>query len=394
MPQNMVPVKLMDVSKSVRKGTLEVTKIDLIYSERNSTEPCHWPLKCLFKYSHDNTIFTFIAWRGCPGGEGAFTFWTKSASVVFDVVARKINQGNLQPPGEMSPLPSEVSPPDTSVLMFSRRCMSEQPSYQNMNLLCQQKTPIMKPQVEYHQTETSKSDSPPLANEHIQLESQETEVVFDKSQQEYPVTQPTPSTDSLVKEEKKERGVPLSDSSVSSQLSLTGRCCDVKRSREMGVRPGSPIPEPSGTTMCPIDVTLSQKSNYQHVSAGCEDFEKLTIPTPHLCSSPNASPRDTMAQDSYQPNLAPALECIQLDFPKMAAQLSVRSTDGRSHDPAQGSSVSIVPCADTSMVNCDKLNFSALEPEGELRYQTKQEALEKKNELREQEILEEEKSKP
>ena len=122
----------------VQRGLMEVTTVELIYTDSKSKEDWHWPLKYLRKYGCDGDVFTFEAGRKCPGGEGLYAFSTKKASVLFEMVARNINQGNLQPPGEMSPF-SEPQLNDSSVLNFpSRRSTTgsparDQPAYTNID---------------------------------------------------------------------------------------------------------------------------------------------------------------------------------------------------------------------------------------------------------------------
>lgn len=457
LPENTFRVRVInDDKQSVQKGTLQVTETDLIYTDSKTTEQWQWPLKFLRKYGCDDDVFSFEAGRKCPGGEGVYAFWTQAASIVFNMVARNINQGNLQPPGDTSPLPSEVSPPDTSVLTFPRRSVSEQPNYQNMN---PNGHPIVPPIVTSSEIPSGtssnrdsgapKSDSPPSANVEPK-KFQYQEVVFDKPPEEHPVPQPTPNAYTRIDFEKtvqynlerqngilplanpgRPRGstssvssgrggegrvrssrprintVPsrtshrsLSDSSTSSQSSLTESCRDVKSPRETAVRPASPILEQAPAIMSPIDPTSSQKPNYQNVNVGCGDVEKLTTPTqmktpaPQLHSTPIASPGDSVAQEPRQ------LEYMQLDFRKKTSQSSVQSSGDRSPDAiqvafGQGPSVSTVSrTTDTSMVNYGELNFSAMEARDELHRQREQEVLEKKkNERqREQEVLEKKKS--
>ena len=453
LPENMFRVRVINDNKqSVQKGTLQVTETDLIYTDSKTLEQWTWPLKFLRKYGCDDDVFSFEAGRKCPGGEGVYAFWTRSASIVFNMVARNINQGNLQPPGETSPLPSEVSPPDTTVLTFPRRSVSEQPNYQNMT---PNGHPLVPPIVTTSEIPSGassnrdsgapKSDSPPSATAE-QKKFQYQEVVFDKPPEDHPVPLPTPNAYTRIDFEKTDqynlerqngiippassvrprgstssvssgRGgegrvrstrprintVPshsshrsLSGSSTSSQSSLTESCRDVKSPRETGGKPASPIPEQSASTMSPINPTPTiSQPNYQNLNVGCGDVKKLTTPAPQLHSTPVASPGDSVAHEPRQ------LEYMQLDFRKKSSQSSAQSSGDRSPDAIQvtfrqGPSVSTVPSTDTSMVNYGELNFSVMEARDELHRQREQEALEKKkNELhrqRKQEVLEKKKS--
>ena len=110
------------------KGMMQVTETELIYTDRRTAASWRWPLKFLRKYGCDGEVFSFEAGRKCPGGEGLYAFSAKRASQIFDMVARNINQGGLQPlAGELSPFPSESRPPDPNTLI-SRRNSSQSPT--------------------------------------------------------------------------------------------------------------------------------------------------------------------------------------------------------------------------------------------------------------------------
>ena len=119
---------------------------------------------------------------------------------MFNLVDRNLNQGNLQPPGETSPLRnSEVSSPDTTVLTFPRCSVSERPNHQNMT---PNGHPLVPPIVTISEIPSGgssnrdsgapKSDSPPSANV-AQKKFQYQEVLFDKPPEEHPVPLPTPN---------------------------------------------------------------------------------------------------------------------------------------------------------------------------------------------------------
>ena len=142
LPENMFHVVNIGDDRRLDKGMMQVTETELIFTDRKTTESWRWPLKFLRKYGCDGEVFSFEAGRKCPGGEGLYAFESKRASHIFDMVARNINQGGLQPPaGELSPFPSESHPPDqntlvsrTSVSLSPGHTHTDQPNYANMDL--------------------------------------------------------------------------------------------------------------------------------------------------------------------------------------------------------------------------------------------------------------------
>ena len=142
LPENMFHVVNIGDDRRLDKGMMQVTEMELIFTDRKTTESWRWPLKFLRKYGCDGEVFSFEAGRKCPGGEGLYAFESRRASHIFDMVARNINQGNLQPPaGELSPFPSESRPPDqntlvsrTSVSLSPGHSHTDQPNYANMDL--------------------------------------------------------------------------------------------------------------------------------------------------------------------------------------------------------------------------------------------------------------------
>ena len=94
---------------NVQKGMMVVSNTDLTYTNSRTLEQLEWPLKYLRKYGCDGDVFSFEAGRKCPGGEGLYAFNTKKASQLFELVARNINQGNLQPPSDLSPVTLEAT---------------------------------------------------------------------------------------------------------------------------------------------------------------------------------------------------------------------------------------------------------------------------------------------
>ena len=130
LPENMFYVTSISDDKGLGdKGMMQVTEAELIYTDRRTAASWRWPLKFLRKYGCDGEVFSFEAGRKCPGGEGLYAFSAKRASQIFDMVARNINQGGLQPlAGELSPFPSESRPLDQNVLV-SRRSSSQSPTH-------------------------------------------------------------------------------------------------------------------------------------------------------------------------------------------------------------------------------------------------------------------------
>lgn len=143
LPENMFHVtSISDDKRLGDKGMMQVTETELIYTDNRTTASWRWPLKFLRKYGCDGEVFSFEAGRKCPGGEGLYAFSAKRASQIFDMVARNINQGGLQPPaGELSPFPSESRPPEQNTLISRRNSSmsqspghTDQPNYANMDL--------------------------------------------------------------------------------------------------------------------------------------------------------------------------------------------------------------------------------------------------------------------
>ena len=103
LPDNVFTVRnIHDDNSRYPKGIIEVTSVELIYTDAKSRDRWVWPLKYLRKYGCDGNIFSFEAGRKCPGGEGLYAFSTKKAAALFQMVARNINVGGLVPDAEMS----------------------------------------------------------------------------------------------------------------------------------------------------------------------------------------------------------------------------------------------------------------------------------------------------
>ena len=171
-------VNINDDKRLVRKGTMEVTMSDLIYTDSKSRETWQWPLKHLRKYGCDGNVFSFEAGRKCPGGEGLYAFSTQRASALFNMVAFNINQGNLQSPGgtDLEAPQHFHRPPSESVV--------PPPDYQNVGLPV---IDIAGPDVGACAiSDVPKPDSPPSVTETGPKKFQYREVVFDKPAQEHP----------------------------------------------------------------------------------------------------------------------------------------------------------------------------------------------------------------
>lgn len=174
-------VNINDNKHLVQKGFMEVTAVELIYTDSKSNEDWHWPLKYLRKYGCDGDVFTFEAGRKCPGGEGLYAFSTKKASVLFEMVARNINQGNLQPAGDLSPFNEPHS--DTETLSFPLRRQSattspntaDQPAYTNVDIMG---NPLQ------NGDPAPSSDTPVVTVDPKRFEYRE--VIFDKHPDEHP----------------------------------------------------------------------------------------------------------------------------------------------------------------------------------------------------------------
>lgn len=109
LPPNVFKVTPIHDDSTFRKGIMIVSNTDLTYTDSRTQEQLEWPLRYLRKYGCDGHIFSFEAGRKCPGGEGLYAFNTKRASDLFELVARNINQGNLQPPSDLSPVTLEAN---------------------------------------------------------------------------------------------------------------------------------------------------------------------------------------------------------------------------------------------------------------------------------------------
>ena len=142
-PDNIFKVtNINDDKRLIQKGVMEITPTELIYTDSKTNENWRWPLKYVRNYGCDFDVFSFEAGRKCPGGEGLYAFSVRRARLLYDTVAKNINQGNLHPPpGELPPFPSEAPRPDPNILSFSLRHSStqspthEQPNYANSDTL-------------------------------------------------------------------------------------------------------------------------------------------------------------------------------------------------------------------------------------------------------------------
>ena len=95
--------------RCVSASLVVASNTDLKYINSRTFEQLEWPLKYLRKYGSNGKVFSFVAMRKCPGGEGLYTFNTSKASQLCELVAHNINHGNLQ--GVVRLPPSLTSPP-------------------------------------------------------------------------------------------------------------------------------------------------------------------------------------------------------------------------------------------------------------------------------------------
>ena len=178
--ENIFLVKNINEDKHlVQKGHLEVSITELIYTDDNSNDRWTWPLRYLRKYGCDGEVFSFEAGRKCPGGEGLYAFASKRASKIFELVARNINQGEQQQQnGEVSPFPSETSPPDLTTMSFIRsHSPTQEVNYFNIG-------PTGLPLVEDGASESDANGLPPKC--------QYKEVVFQKPPEDHPLPEQDP----------------------------------------------------------------------------------------------------------------------------------------------------------------------------------------------------------
>ncbi len=148
LEDNVFKVRNINDSRDlVQKGLMEVTQTELVYIDSATKDDWHWPLKYLRKYGCDGDVFTFEAGRKCPGGEGLYAFSTRKASALFELVAKNIQQGELQPPGELSPFNESQALDSSAVLSFPPAqstggpavppvsTNTDQPSYTNLDIM-------------------------------------------------------------------------------------------------------------------------------------------------------------------------------------------------------------------------------------------------------------------
>lgn len=326
--ENTFKVTNINDNKSlVQRGVMEVTPTELIYTDSKTKDDWHWPLKFLRKYGCDGDVFTFEAGRKCPGGEGLYAFSTKKANILFEIVARNINQGNLQPSGELSPF-SEPQAPISSVLDFPPRRTSaaspthhpqDLPSYTNLELMgnhiengnhvgppspAATSTPDPKKFV-YREVvfDRPPDDHPKPSGEPAKQTTSYTQIDFDQTQRlsdhikagarvmasnaPHARTSSTSTTMSgnisPTKSKRKrvhtytsgsrDRQVSRSESSFSSQSSLTESSRDVRSPpKSNGGVPRASLSDPASSTYQNLHVgTIPEQQQYQNVHVGAGD---------------------------------------------------------------------------------------------------------------------------
>lgn len=117
-----------DDHRLVHKGKMVVTATELIYIDNKTEQEWEWPFKYLRRYGCEGNVFSFEAGRKCANGEGTYAFICKKANVLFNMVAKNITHGGVQPdidnnnngnieefpfprPSTTSPHPPEPDPP-------------------------------------------------------------------------------------------------------------------------------------------------------------------------------------------------------------------------------------------------------------------------------------------
>lgn len=317
-----------DDKRLVQKGLMEVTAVDLMYTDSKTHEVWQWPLKYLRKYGCDGDVFSFEAGRKCPGGEGLYAFSTPKASQLFDLVAQNITQDSSHPPENLSP-PFAAEDQDHSALRFppgTQTQPSDQPNYLNMGpngaVLLNVQTELTSGVTTDTSRESSvpKPESPRPVTPPGPPRFQYREVVFQKPPEEHPVpvedvTQRSPyskinfeetqkrierrngalqvsvplaqshtrvSSSSVPGDRRRNNTFPASTSkhsissgSLSSQTSLTESVRETRIPRANGG-----IPQSAGCSenMTYQNLVLGQQPNYQNVNVGGGDTNHLTSP--------------------------------------------------------------------------------------------------------------------
>ena len=326
-------ININDNKHLVQKGLMKVTTMELIYTDSKTKEDWHWPLKFLRKYGCDGDVFTFEAGRKCPGGEGLYAFSTKKASILFEMVARNINQGNLQPSGEMSPF-AETQEATSGMLNFPTRKQTpvpspggDQPSYTNLDMMGK---PL--------ETDSTIPDSPDTATNAEPKKFLYREVIFDKPPEDHPrpsevkqtissssyskidfdqtaeynrakklsgVLPPGPTTSTphgrtsststatngslsptkrtrrtrvhtYTSGTRRDRHVSRSESSFSSQSSLTESSRDVRSPPKLNGGPGRGTKaDPGGLNYQNVTVATIQEQQYQNVNVGAGTINQM-----------------------------------------------------------------------------------------------------------------------
>ena len=351
-----------DDKNLVQKGQMEVTATELIYVDGKTKEDWHWPLKFLRKYGCDGDVFTFEAGRKCPGGEGLYAFETKKAGMLFEIVAKNINQGDL------SPLPDpNATVTDSTMMNFPPRRTStvspvpnpspggEQPSYTNIDMLgnplvengsspgqtgAAESTDAKKSSVMYREVVFDKppEDHPKPATTPQQTSASYTKIDFDqtaKYNEQKRAGMPLPSlttphdrtsststtmsgnlsptkrtrrqrvhTYSSSSATGRDRNVSRSESSFSSQSSLTESSRDVRSPPKHNGHVSATL-DPNSSMYQNVNVGVVQEQQYQNVHVGAGEVSQVfdtsspTSSSTPLASTPKVPPKTAQVQPNY-----------------------------------------------------------------------------------------------
>ena len=387
-------VNINDDKRLVRKGTIEVSASDLIYTDSKTNETWQWPLKHLRKYGCDGSVFSFEAGRKCPGGEGLYAFSTERASGLFNMVAFNINQGNLLSPGvqeaetEATQLdgPASLSPNDSAV----------QPNYQNVDL---NGLHIMGPDVGAcagSDVPAPVSDRPPSVSESGPKKFTYREVVFERPPQDHPAPSPDPTartsytqidfqqTQDMNRQQRFAAGTSLSFSHAPRPHHILSQKLSPPHPQPSyaNVTPGPNIAQqPSyGNITCGPSVAstlppITQQPSYGNITCG----PSVASPLPLMSNGETINYADISIQGSTSTPGEPVQPAyMQLHFQSPGpADSSVPEPQASGESSPEATATPQPKAADEGNVNYQELNFKAMAVLSEMNVQRKQELAEK-----------------